>query len=261
MLLTQGFPFQNPPAILSVSGFFVQSGNSVMGSVKLPGSTLNGNCAGVGLLTATMSGQNIAISVNESGSTMSLTGNVSADNKSMSGTYETLAGGCSDKPSSGTWTAFQVPPLSLTFTGTLSQSAYMELLTGVSPPVPITVSGKINQSANIGSSNATLTGTISAVGYLCFWTASLNGTISGENVVLSIIGFREAQIGTIGIALAPATVGIGSTGISLSGNNSDGSGLTLGAIGAGASFGPCPALPNGGITQPTDTADIAFGFE
>jgi hypothetical protein len=261
IILTQGFPFQTPPAILSVSGFLLQSGDSVSGSVELPGSTLNGNCAGVGLLTATVSSPNIAISVDESGSTMSLTGAVSSDNQSMSGTYETLAGGCSDKPTSGTWTALKVPSLSLQFSGQLLQSAYMQLLTGMSPPAPIVVSGRLTQSANIGSSNAMLTGTISAVGYPCFRTASLTGTISGANVVLSVIGYQGTQIGTIGTALAPAIVAVNSGQISLSGNNSDGSGLTLGAIGAGASFGPCPALPNGGISQPTDTADVAFTFE
>lgn len=261
LVLTQGFPFQNPPAVLSVSGFFLQTVNSVMGSVELPGSTLNGNCSGVGLLTGTIGSPNVNLTVDENGSTMSFSGSVSSDNKSMSGTYETLAGGCSNNPTSGTWTAFKVPPLNLKFTGTLSQSSYMQLLTGISPPAPITVSGQLTQSANIGSSNATLTGTITATGYPCLSTASLTGTISGANVVVSVFGYSGAQIGSIGTALAPATVGISSGGISLNGSNTDGSGLTLGAIGSGAAFGPCPALPNSGISQPNDTAAVALSFQ
>ena len=31
--------------------------------------------------------------------------------------------------------------------------------------------------------------------------------------------------------------------------------------GAGASFGPCPALPNGGINQPNDTAAVDFTLQ
>lgn len=258
IILNQGFPFQNPPVALSVSGFLLESDNSMTGSVELPGSTQNGSCAGVGLLSGNVSGQNISISIDESGSIISLTGSVSSDNKSMSGAYTTLAGGCSSNPTSGTWTALKIPAASFNFTGTLSQSSYMQLLTGVSPPAPIAVSGKISQSANIGASNATLTGTITAVGYPCFRTASLTGTISGQNVVLSVFGYDGSQIGTLGTVTAPATVAANSNVISLSGSNTNGSGLTLGAIGAGTVFGPCPALPNGGLSQPNDTASVAL---
>jgi hypothetical protein len=165
------------------------------------------------------------------------------------------------KASSGTWIATKVPPLNVKISGNLTQSSYMQLLTGISPPMPIAVSGELTQSANVGGSNATLSGTISAVGYPCFSSASLTGTISGENVVLSVFGFNGTQIGTIGTALKPAAVEVNAGEMLLSGSNVDGSGLTLGAIGAGASFGPCPALPNGGINQPNDTAAVAFTLQ
>ncbi|MGA9039781.1 MAG: hypothetical protein WB421_04545 [Terriglobales bacterium] len=253
IVLTQEFPFQTPPATLYVSGFFLQAKNSVTGSVQLPASTL-GNCSGVGLLGGTLSGQNVTLSVDENGSTMSMTGSAASDYQSMSGIYETVAGGCSDKPTSGTWTAFKVPVMNFNFTGTLSQSTYMELLTGVSPPAPIAVSGVISQSANIGASSATLTGTITAVGYPCFRTASLTGTISGQNVILALFGYNGDQIGTIGTPLTPSTLTVNSGAVSLSG------GLTLGAGGAEA-FGPCPALPNGTNSQPNDNAIAALGFQ
>jgi hypothetical protein len=179
----------------------------------------------------------------------------------MAGTYDSPADTCSGKASSGTWIATKVPPLNLKISGNLSQSSYMQLLTGISPPVPIAVSGEMKQGPNVGGSNATLSGTVSAVGYPCFSTASLTGTISGENVILSVFAFDGTQIGTIGTALKPAEVAVHGDEVSLNGSNVDGSGLTLGAIGAGASFGPCPALPNGGISQPNDTAAVDFTLQ
>ena len=75
---------ERPPAQLSVSGFLLQSNNSLTGSVARPGQ----GCAGPVPLTGTVSGQNVILSVNSG--TMSLTGSVSSDGKSMSGSYQTL---------------------------------------------------------------------------------------------------------------------------------------------------------------------------
>jgi hypothetical protein len=248
---------QRPPAQLSVSGFLLQSNNSLMGAVSRPGQ----GCAGPVPLAGTVSGQNVTLSVNSG--TMSLTGSVSSDGKSMSGIYQTLPEDCTRGSTTGTWTALQVPPLNVNFTGTLSNSIYMQLVTSVIPPAPIMVSGSLSQSGNIGSANATLTGTINAVDYPCFKTASLNGTVSGTSVVLSVFSFDGTQIGSIGVQGNPAILSVGPTGTTLNGIGSDqsGQGLTLGTFVANQQSGPCPKLiDSNNVVREDDFADVALIF-
>lgn len=259
-----------PSTQLSVSGFLHQSGNSLTGSVQGPniignnGSTVN--CAGVSSLTGTISGQTVSFSVNPGGTTFNFTGNISPDFQSMSGDYQALGGACLTEPLSGTWNAFLIPALNGNFTGTIINSNYMQVLTGMNPAPPVTVSGTINQGNSAGASNATLTGTISAVGYPCFTTASLTGTISGQNVYLDIFGYNGVQIGTIGqpgvgtTAGTPAAVEVTPSGLSLVGASTGG--LSLGAsTGTGVTVGPCPALFNGSNNQTSDSAAIDFTFQ
>jgi hypothetical protein len=233
-----------PSTQLSVSGFLQQSSNSLTGSVQGPnilgnsGSTVN--CAGVSSVSGTISGQTVSFSVNPGGTTFNFTGNISPDFQSMSGDYQALGGACLTEPMSGTWNAFLIPPLNGNFTGTID-SKYLgyEQQLGVSnpPAVPVAVSGSITQGSSSGASNATLTGTITAVGYPCFTTASLTGTISGQNVYLDLYDYNGVQIGTLGqpgvgtTAGSPATVEVTSGGLSLVDTSSDG--LFIGATNAG----------------------------
>jgi hypothetical protein len=256
IILTQEVPAQNPILQLPVSGFVLYSNDSVTGSVALPGNGTTASCAGVGTVTGTLAGQNVSISVDESGSTLNLIGNASSDSMSMAGSYQSLAGGCTKTPTSGTWAAFQILPLSGSFMGTLTNSAYMRALTGQQTPPPIQVSGTITQSPNVGASNATLTGTIVAVGYPCFATVSVSGTISGQNIYLSVFGFDGSLIGNLGKAGSspgsagnPATVLAGSTGLVLTGN------MNLGA----GTVGPCPQLGPGGTES--DAPAVTFNFQ
>jgi hypothetical protein len=261
--LTQEIPAgtaQNPLAPLSVSGFLLESNNSLTGSVALPGNGPSLNCAGVGPVTGTISGQSVAISVDESGSTLNLTGAVSSDSKSMAGTYQTLPGGCTKTPTSGTWAAFQIPPLNGNFTGTLANSNYMAVLTGVTPPAPISVSGMLTETSNVGESTASLSGTITAVGYPCFATASVTGTISGQSVFLSVFAYNGDLIGSIGSSGAghPAIAAASSNGASLTGEGVSGkNGLFLGIQSDG-----CPAITDrGGNTLSNEIADVALTFQ
>lgn len=262
--LLQNFP--KPQAQLSVSGFLVDSNNALTGSVQGPSIvSSNGShaCGGVGPLTGTVSGQNITFSLNPGGTIFTFTGLLSTDNTSMSGNYQALGGDCfpNDEATSGTWSAVLVPPLNGKFAGTLSNSVYMSLLSGANPPSPITVTGALAQSSNVGASNATLTGTITAQGYPCFTTASLSGTISGQNVYLDVFDYTGVQIGTLGvpgtggIAGTPAVVASGSSGLTLSGVGQ--AGLSLGSEGTP----PCPALAGNGTTVTTDVSDVAFTLQ
>ncbi len=258
-----------PSTQLSVSGFLQQSSNSLTGSVQGP--NINGNngsvvnCAGVSSLSGTISGQTVIFSVNPGGTTFNFTGNISPDFQSMSGDYQAPGGACLTEPMSGTWNAFLIPPLNGTFTGTITNSSYMAVLTGITPAAPIAVSGTINQGDSAGASNATLTGTISAVGYPCFTTASLTGTISGQNVYLDIFGYNGVQIGTLGqpgvgtTQGSPAIVEVNSTGVSLV--DASTSGLFLGVFTGTGTVGPCPSLFNGSSNQTSDSAAIDLIFQ
>jgi len=211
----------------------------------------NGNrdCGGVGPLTGTVDGQSVTFSLNPGGTSFTFTGAISSDNTTMSGSYQALPGDCFTTISTGTWTAALVPALNGTFSGTLSNSQYMSLVTGVNPPDPVAVTGTLTQSANAGASNATLTGTITASGYPCFTTASLTGTISGQSVILSIFGFDGTEIGEFGVSSAPASASGGTSG----GMEVDGT-FTLGKSSATTTVGPCPPLNGGSGTKIGDSS-------
>ena len=110
--LLQNYP--GPQTQLSVSGFLVESNNSLTGSVQGPTiSNPSGvvECGGIGKLTGTISGQNVTFSLSSGGTVFNFTGVIAPDNTSMSGNYQALAGACFNKPTSGTWNAFLIPPL------------------------------------------------------------------------------------------------------------------------------------------------------
>lgn len=261
--LTQNYPA--PSTQLSASGFLMEGNNALSGSVQGPvviSSNQSHNCGGVGAVTGTISGQNVTFSLNPGGTVFNFTGTISSDNTSMSGTYAAVGGACFVQAStSGTFTASLVPPLNGSFSGTLANSVYMAELTGANPPAPIAVSGSFTQSSNAGASNASISGTITAIGYPCFSTASVTGSISGQSVYLDVFNYNGEQIGTIGIpgiagtAGTPATVVVDSGGVSLTGTGSAQSGLSLGASGTP----PCPAIGLFNVTS--DTADVDFTLQ
>jgi hypothetical protein len=265
--LTQDYPL--PVTQLNVSGFVVQSDNTLTGSVQVPTDGTLFHCGGVSPLEGTISGQTVAFSVNEGGALVNFTGTLGTDGSSMTGSYQAVGGACFPGTSTtGTFSTFLVPPLNGNFTGTLN-SSYMELLTGATEMVPVTVSGTMSQTSNAGASNATLTGTITAVGYPCFSTATLSGTISGQNVYMNVFGYNGQQLGTLGqppasaggVGATPATVVVSSTGISLVGSGT--AGLTLGVTTGIGQSGPCPPLANPAQSFPIvdDSADVTLAFD
>jgi hypothetical protein len=266
--LVQEWP--RPETALGVSGFLKLTGSGVTGSVNVPPSSQNGKCAGTAAVTGTISQSNVTLSLNEGGTVTNLTGTMSSDGKSMTGSYSGLGGGCFTVPTTGTWTAVQVPPLTGNFTGQITQSFYMALLTGAQPPAPVTVSGSLSQGTNDGAaSNATLTGIINAESYPCFRTVSVTGTITGQNVYLTVYSYTGAPIGTIGLPPstaggggAPATVVADASGVSLVGSGPGTSGLALGELSsAQGAFGPCPALNSTAGPVPADSAAITLTLQ
>ncbi len=262
--LVQEYP--SPVTPLSVSGFLTQSDQTVVGSVQGPTITnaKGAACGGTAQITGTVYGQTVALTENLGGTSYNFTGTLSADYQSMSGDYAGQGGACFIQGTTGTWSALLIPPLNGNFTGTLSGSSYMTLLTGVTPAAPIQVSGSITQSSNAGGSNASLTGTITAVGYPCFSTVSLSGTISGQNVYLNVFDYTGEPVGFLGVPSSPATVVVPSSGggYSLVDNNV-GNGLQLGIYNGTSTVGPCPPLWNQTnlIYQTYDNVAVQFDFE
>jgi hypothetical protein len=250
-----------PETALSVSGFLVETNQTVGGSLQVPAIGGQEKCGGVALVNGTVDGQNVTFSLNEFGTVLNFTGTVSSDHKSMSGDFQGGAGSCFAKPTIGTWNAFLIPPLNGNFTGTIN-SQYMQLLQGASSAVPVVVSGSITESSNAGASNATLTGTLNATGYPCFSQAMLSGTISGQNVYLGVFDYNGLQIGSLGEpgtvgSNAPATVVLTPNGVSLVDTSQNG--LFLGAFTGTQTVGPCPAI--GPENQTSDSGSVAFNLQ
>ena len=201
--LAQEFPY---------SGFLQQSGNAITGSVIL--NSTNG-CAGVGPVTGTLNGQNLQLDINEFGQDITLTGTVpslgGSDVTSMSGQFSNVSGGCLFS-STGNWSAVRVTPLTGSFHG-----AFQTQHNGT-----LDVTGTMTQGSNIGASNASISGSITASGNARFCsyltTATITGVISGTSVLLTLYGPDGSQIGQIGQAgsspAVPATITADATSLS-----------------------------------------------
>ena len=195
-------------------GFLLQSAGSVTGgavySVSLPAQG-GGNptiCnSGSAPITGTVSGQNVTLTAVAGSQTFTFTGTLSVDGSTMVGTYTSTAGTATDGTACGTaqtglqWSAASIPPL----TGPIQGNFHS---TGGSAGLgnqDFALTGLLTQGPNIGASNATVTGTlnfqdpVTLLGnYPCFTGATVNGQISGNSVILQIIGVDGSNLGQIG---------------------------------------------------------------
>jgi hypothetical protein len=179
-----------------LSGFLLQSGNSVTGSfVSVPNVSTGFGCNGAGPVSGTLNGQNLKLDVNESGQDVSLLASFPSQaptsSTPLNGQFSTVAAGCTSS-STGTWSAVPVVPISGSFHGSfVSQQG-----NGT-----VDVTGTLNQGPNVGASNATLSGTINAAGPTSFCPYlngdTLTGVISGTQVTLNIYDPGGSQIGQI----------------------------------------------------------------
>ena len=174
------------------SGFLLQSGTTLSGSV-----ILGDGCSGVGPVTGTLDGQNLSMTISESGQDVSLAGSVPTGNGILSGSFSTLPGGCTGFPNTGTWVAQLVPPLGGTFHGTLSSPS-----NGT-----VSITGDLEQGNNTGASSAALTGSVVANNPQTFCsyltTATISGVISGTSVTLNLFGPDGVQITQIDASTTP----------------------------------------------------------
>ncbi len=218
-------------------GFFLQNNGGVTGavtySILLPpqggGSATLCN-SGSAPVTGTTSGQGVTLTAVAGTQTFTLTGSISSDNSTMVGTYSSTDGkGCGTAQSGLQWSAALVPPLS----GTIQGNFHSELDPALRDQ-DFPVSGTLTQGPNVGASNATVTGTLTFQGYKCLSSASVNGQISGNSVILQVIAPSGLNVGQIGAPLGfsnPSPVAFVSS--------SNGSVLE-GAFGYGVTTSSCP---------------------
>jgi hypothetical protein len=184
-----------PPPICS-GGFLLQNKGSVTGQVVYSiSSPTQTNCnSGSAPVTGTINGQNVTLTAVAGPQTFTLTGTLSANGSTMMGTYTTTDGkGCGTAQTGLQWKATSLPPLSGAINGSFHSTGTAPLLNQ-----DFLVSGFLTQGANIGASNATVTGTLNFQGYPCLDTASVNGQISGNSVILQIIATNGLNVGQIG---------------------------------------------------------------
>lgn len=181
--------------IKTQSGFLLQAGESVTGTLMLGGAT----CTGLGSLTGTVSGNAVSFTVQQTAQTITMSGNLDAGGSSMSGSYTVLAQGCGVSES-GIWSAVQVPAVTGTFSGTLTS-----LVDGSTASVTAT----LKQGSNTGANWAAISGTITSpapsqpdLQSPCFTSGTISGSISGTEMVWNVLAGDGSQQGQVVMTLA-----------------------------------------------------------
>jgi hypothetical protein len=214
-------------------GFLLQDNGNVTGQVTytiafdqiqngLPVVCDSGSAA----VTGTVNGQSVTLTAAAATQTFSLTGTLGANGSITNGTFmtpggmvgNTVCGAATAQGVSGAWSAALVPAL----TGNLAGSFHS---TGLNlNNQDFQVIGNLTQGQNIGASSATVTGMLNFVipstllsdhpvsDYPCFPSGfvNVNGQISGNTVILQLIGQDGSSDGQIGIAagLVPNSTGL-----------------------------------------------------
>ncbi len=170
--------------IQTESGFLMQSGNSLAGSIVLMGGTV---CPGLGAASGTVNGSTVALSVNQIAQTVTLTGVPTSAGSSMAGQYSIFASGCGAS-SVGTFTAVQVKPLTGSFQATFTSGEFIGQV--------YTFNGSLTQGPNTGLSYATLSGTMTSNNAPCINKFSVAGEVSGTSVVFNFLASDGSSQGS-----------------------------------------------------------------
>ena len=213
-------------------GFLLQKNGSVTGqavyAVSAPNiqpPLVNPCNSGTAAITGTLSGQTVTLTAVAGSQIFTLTGTLRSDGSAIdNGTYTSTAGTASDgstpcgaAETGVSWTAKSVPPVTGTITGTfhsISSSASFDGTTLNNRDFPLT--GLLTQGENIGASNATITGSLSFIdpttllsNYPCIpsGSVSVNGQISGNTVILQLIGTDGSNAGQIGVPASEVNLG------------------------------------------------------
>jgi hypothetical protein len=235
-------------------GFLLQDQGAISGqviySVLVPGSTAA--CAGSAPITGTLTGQNLSLTAMAAPQTFSLSGSVSADGSTLTGTYSTVATkDCGTAQSGLPFSARLVPPL------TGSVQGYLHSTSSGPPTDPVvnqefSVTGSLVQGSNTGANSAAVSGTLNFTAYPCVNTVSVTGQISGSSVILQLIAANGLNVGRIGTT--PATSGLPAAVIFES--SAAGGDILQGTNGYGISTSACP----GNASSPGDVGNICLAL-
>jgi hypothetical protein len=223
-------------------GFLLQTSGAVKGSANYAVSLTNllvPCSSGSASITGTFKNQAVSLTAVAGTQTFTLSGTLSTDGSSMSGTYDSTAGTAGNGSPCGTaqtglqWSATFVPPLEGSIQGTFKSAGGAAGLN----EQEFLVSGALNQADNTGASSAAISGNLSFVNtltnksvYPCFATASVTGQISGNLATLQLVGADGTEWGFIG----EPSGSLGGTGVSPVTLQSVNGGYVL--QGAGASY-------------------------
>lgn len=206
-----------PPADGSFSGglqggFLLQKSTAVTGaaaySIALPASPTPTVCnSGSAAITGTLTGQEVALVAVAGTQTFTFTGTLSLNGSTMGGTYTSTAGtaangtGCGTAQTGLQWNAIPVPTLTGSVQGTFHSAGGAAGLN----EQDFLLSGALTQAANTGADNAAVTGNLNFLNattnlsdYPCFGLVSVKGQISGNTVILQILGTDGSTLGQIG---------------------------------------------------------------
>lgn len=205
--LQGGFLLQTNGTVNGQASYYIYA-DQAQGGLFLPCDSGSAN------ITGTISGQSVTLTAVAGTQTFSLTGTLTS-NGSISGTFTTpggqvtsggqnqVCGAATPQGGTETWTATSVAAISGSVNGTFHSSGL-----GLNNQ-DFQVTGNLNQGPNIGASSATVTGQLSFANpttllsmYPCFPSGyvNVNGQISGNTVILQLIGTDGSTDGQIGIA-------------------------------------------------------------
>ena len=221
-------------------GFLLQNNDSVSGAATYSVSLANFSVPcnrGSARVTGTLNGQTVQFTAVAGTQTFTLSGTLSLDGSTITGTYDATAGTAGDGSPCGAaqtgaqWIATLVPPLVGPVLGSFQSGGGAA---GLSEQT-FAVSGTLAQAENTGASSSIVTGSLTFLNpitntspYPCFGSASVYGQISGTSVSLEIIGNGGAQWGLIGEPVGS----LGGTGLSVATLNPVHGGYALQAGGA-----------------------------
>jgi hypothetical protein len=203
-------------------GFLLQTSSTVKGTANYAVSLTNllVPCStGSAPITGTFKNQAVSLTAIAGTQTFTLTGTLSLDGLSMSGTYDSTAGTAGNGSPCGTaqtglqWNAVFVPPLEGSIQGTFHSAGGAAGLN----EQEFLVTGALNQADNTGARSAAITGNLTFVNvltnksdYPCFASASVTGQVSGNLTTLQLVGADGTEWGFIGEPFGS----LGGTGIS-----------------------------------------------
>lgn len=168
----------DPPstATETEAGFLLQTKNSLTGELLL---SAQSQCGGLGSVQGTVNGSNVAITLDQMGQTVSLTGVTSNSGSSLKGTYSILGSSCAGGSSTGNWTASPVKPVTGNYQATFTSN--------VASIGTYVFAVNVTQAPNTGLSTATISGTMTSNNAPCAPNVSIAGVVSGTSIVFNFL--------------------------------------------------------------------------